>query len=813
MMVAGIIAVVAWDQRQWDPPHPVINEIVASNASTLMSAHGESPDWIELHNPTSQTFDLTGWFLSDDDQDPDRWEFPEVDLAPGEHLVVFASGQDRTDPAAAVHTDFRIERSGEPVLLVEPDGQTVADRFPSVGLPRDASFGRDRQDPARTCYFAFPTPGGPNDRGCFADADLGAPTFSVTSGFFDDPVEVEILAEEDAEIIYTVDGSYPDLAENPDRTLVYDAPLRIEDRSDEPNTISTVDTTVPSDQVEWDASDPPELTEPVQKATVLRARTISSAERVATYFVGSHLRREGLPVLSLALDEEYLFDHDTGISVAGKTFEEYRASPRFDPTFGWSSPANYHQRGRDWERPFPDSLRRSVVFEHCGVTGTCDYQTRVGVRMHGNYSRTLPHKPLRLYAREDYGDRHFSYPFFGDDAPARHRRLLLRNSGTDATGLLLVDGFTQSLMTHFVADTQAYQPAVLFVNGEYWGIHNIRERHDRHYLEEVHGADADDVVLLGPYLSVDAGVPAGAESFVELVERVAAEDPEDAALLARVEAELDLESFFDFLIAHIYVGNPDWPGNNMRLWREPNGPDAIGEGVRDGRWRWMIFDLDQLGAGVGAFDVDYDVFASGLKPTDDPHFRFGVPLLFHRLTENEDIRDRFLQRFADHLNTAFHPDRALQRIDELEDLLADEIRHHAERWDTPRSLFGWRTDLNELRSFMEERPAVQRRHLEELFDLDGTATVAVRTDPDAGSVRVNTLDIVSETPGVDDPSDWEGTYFQGVPVELEAKPSEGYRFVRWRGVPGSDARQARIEVVPDGDVTLQAVFAARNGRG
>lgn len=806
LALGGIAAIVMFGPDS-GPRHPLLNEIVASNASTLSSADGEFSDWIEVHNPTEESFALTGWFLSDSDDDPDRWAFPEVVLAPDEHLVVFASGHDLTDPATELHTDFRIRRSGEPVLLVQPDGQTVADRLPAVALPRDASFGRAPVDRTRTCFFAFPTPGEENARGCFADADLGAPTFSAPSGFSDGPVTLAITAPEDAEIIYTLDGSYPDLATNPDRTLVYDAPLRIEDRSGEPNTISTVDTTVPTDQVAWDAPDPPELEGAVQKATVVRARTPSGAERVATYFVGEHLRRDGLPVLSLALDEEYLFDHDIGLAVAGRTFAEYRASDAFDPELGWGTPANYHERGRDWERPLPDDLRRSVVFEHCGADGTCDYQTRVGVRIHGNYSRSLPQKPLRLYARDEYGGRDLAYPFFADDAPADHRRLLLRNSGSDATELLLVDGYAQSLMRHFAAGTQAYQPAVLFINGEYWGIHNMRERQDRHYLETVYGADADEVVLFGPYLSIRSGVPAGAGPFVDLVERVAAGDPQDPALLARVDAELDRVNFFDFLIAHIYVGNPDWPGNNMRLWREPGGPDPVGEGVRDGRWRWLIFDLDQLGGGRGSYDVDFDAFAHGMRATDDPTVRFGVPLLFHRLMEVEEVRHQFLQRFADHLNTAFSPDHALRRISELEDLLEEEIAHHAARWDTPPSVVRWRNDLTRLRSFMRRRPDAQRRHLRELFDLEGTATVALRTDPEAGSIRVNSLDLVRDTPGVDDPADWEGVYFRGVPVELEAVPAQGYRFVRWRGMPGEDPREPSLEIMLEEDLGLEAVFA------
>ena len=802
IVLAGVIVVIALYADTVGTRQPVISEIATSNASLLADDTGDHPDWIELHNRTDEPVDLGGWFLSDDDAQPDRWEFPEISIPAGDYLVVFASGADRNEPSQELHTDFRLAQSGEPVLLVAPDGQTIVDRLPPTEVPRDASFGRDPSDPSRTCFFAFPTPGEPNVDECFDHPDLGVPTFTAPSGFHPEPFDLEIVADDpDSEIIYTLDGSYPDREANPERTKIYAGPLRIADRSDEPDDLSLRQTDFQGRTVENRSE------EPVQKGTVVRARTTYGAERVATYFVGDHLVRSELPVLSLALDEEYLFDHDTGIYVPGRIYEEFRDSEAFDPDLAWRSPANYHQRGREWERPFQDDLRRAVVFEHCAPGArVCDHQQAVGVRLHGNFSRSLPQKSLRLYARNDYGERTLSYPFFGEEGPRDHRRLLLRNSGNDARNLMFLDGYLQSLMTDFAADTQAYQPATLFINGEYWGIHNLRERYDRHYLATVHGADPDRVVILDTAFDVEAGDPDGDEPFRELLELIVEGDVSNPAAVERIEAEIDLDSFFDFVIAHVAVGNWDWPRNNVRLWREVDGPDRPGASTRDGRWRWLVFDLDLMGGNLGQYDADYDVFTERFAPPVDDDQPPGYAAMFHRLMDNDALRDRFLARYADRLNTTFDPAITVGQLDDLEGLLEEEIVLHRARWGELASGESWHDEVDRLRTFMQQRPARLRDHAVDLFGLEGNAALRVAHDGDRGTVQVNTHDVANADTEIGHSTDWHGTFFLGVPVRLEAMPEEGYRFVRWEGLTGPAARHATLDVALDGPTRVRAVF-------
>ena len=811
LLIVGAFMAVASYATQANPQHLVVSEIVSSNASTLTDHFGEQSDWIELHNPGDRRADLAGWYLTDDPDQPDRWQIPELVIEPGGYAVIFASGRDQVLGDGELHTNFRISQDGEPILLVRPDGQTVVDRLPAVEIPRDASFGRHIDDHSRVCYFAVPTPGESNATGCFEDTDLGAPTFSASSGFYDEPFELTIDAEAtDQPLIYTLDGSFPDLEANADSTYRYDGPLDIVDRSDEPDRLTRIDTTLPNEDLEWDAQVAPSVDGPVQKGTVVRARSEFGAESVATFFVGEHLVRDDLPVVSLVLDEDFLFDDELGIYVPGTTYQQWRDSDEFDPAYGWQTPANYHQRGREWERPPLDRLRERAVFEFCPHgSATCARQFGAGVRIHGNHSRTFAQKSLRLYARNDYGNRAFDHAFFGEHGPAQHRRLLLRNSGQDTRQLMFMDGYLHGLMEGFEADTQRYEPSVLFINGEYWGIHNLRERYDRHYLEAVHGADADALVQLGRLLEVEAGPPGSDEPFRRFLNYLATTDDPDHVVLDRVASEIDVDNFFDHVIAHVFVANSDWPGNNVRLWREPDGPHLPGEGVRDGRWRWLIFDLDHLGERVGMFNLDYDVFANNLAPTDDLDLHDGYPVMFHRLMEHDELRERFLSRFADHLNSTFRPERSLAELTSVVSRLEDEIVTHQARWSRLVSVERWHEDVGRLEDFMARRPDVQREHLVAAFDLPGTFELEVLGDPDRGSVRVNSIELSPQTPGVADPTRWDGTYLAGIAVRLAAQPEPGQRFVRWEGVPARIANDSEIELVRHTDTTVEAVFESR----
>jgi hypothetical protein len=807
------------------PPGLRIEEVVTSSARSLTDEDGDHPDWLELHNPTASPHPLGGLVLRTSARER-GWALPDRVLAPGERLLVHASGKDRAEPDGPLHTDFRLPQRGVEVILARADGREVVDRVAVPALARDTSFGRDPHEPGRWCHFAFPTPGEANPPECH-DERLGVPAFSLGSGFYDEPITLTMDPPPvGAELLYTLDGSYPDPVANPTSTLTYDGPLTIADRSDEPDRLTSIETSF-----FWGEHQDP--LGPVAKATVVRARTLYGRERVEVFFVGEQHRRDLLPVLHLAADAEHLFDHDRGIYVPGRLHEEYLASDEFDPDHRWNVPANYRGRGRAWERPAEDDLQRQIVLHHCDPGGSCDFAAPVGLRTHGNVSRTFPVKTLRVYARRDYGPAELEHAFFGDRADERHRRLLLRNAGNDWNGTLLVDGFLQSLVAHLGNETQAYQPAVLYLNGEYWGVHNLRERYDQHYLALTHGLDADEVVVVGHRLAVEHGAEQDLDGLRVLLELLAAEvgprldevvpppgsEPpdEETVLLAPpvgtlpaelrdlLEQQVDVDALIDYLALELFSGNNDWPRNNVRLWRARSAVEGVP--VADGRWRWMVFDLDQAGGGVGGFDPSVSLLDRLLTGLDDPAASHGLPTLTQALLADEEYRARLLTRLADHLNTTFAPQRTVPELERLVAQLEPEIASHAARWPTFGTVDEWESRIETLQAFLAARPAEQFEDLDAVLGLGGTFTVTV--DPAVGGrVQVGTLELDAELPSaVDAEGTVSGRYFRDVPLEVVARPDPGHRFVRWDGADGAGATDAVRVLLGGEDVELTPVFA------
>lgn len=705
LMTAGIVVLglgVGSDRAEL-----IISEVVTSNANLAPASSGNHYDLIELHNPTNEAVELAEYRLTLGGREP--WEFPDRELEAGGYLLVHASGRNIRSATGELHTDFRLSRTGVTLELAGPAG---SDRITVPALPRNASYGRHPGSANRFCFYAFPSPGTPNGDECFADETLGAPRFSQPSGFYDSPIVVELLPhDEGEEIWYTLDGSYPDPEENPSSTFNYDGPIEIIDRTGEPNTISAIDATVPSDIVEWThpvwvVPHPPVLGYQVPKATTLRARSPGSQDSTATYFVDLH---HELPTLSLVIEPRYLFDHDDGIYVPGRVFEEFLRSADFGP-HRFRSPTNYRRVGREWERPFQDELHNAASLTWC-VRAGCEDPVPVGVRIHGSATRSQAQKSLRLYTRADYGTDGFALPLFDRDLARPHRRIILRSSGNDWRGdresawteTMLLDAYLQSMLSGLRVDVQDHRQAVLYINGEYWGIHNVRERYDSHYFAAIFDVDPDVIELA-------AGGPP--DPVVELLDRFETSSVSVEEFIDELDAIINIESFHDFVFAQLFVANTDWGANNVRYWRST---EVIDQSDLDGRWNWALIDLDLMGGG-GQWNIEHNLLPSRAFNGGDREARAGYPHLFWATMLDEDLRRRFRERAGQLLSVELSPDRTVPALREMAARIENEIPSHDRRWTFDFGQRSWVEEIESLATFMRERPAQIGRAIEEYLD-------------------------------------------------------------------------------------------------
>lgn len=618
-------------------------------------------------------------------------------------------------------------------------------------------------------------------------AQLSPPQFSLPAGFYQESVQLELsTVHQGATIRYTLDGSTPT-----ESSPTFSGAITLTNREGDPNTISMI----PTNQFGPGHPYNEEWQEPageVKKLNIIRARVFFSGAEPSDPTTSSYLihpeveNRFSFPVISISTDPENFFDNDIGIYV-------------------WGNNNNYNQRGEDWERP--------VFFEFFEADGSLGFAQQLGARIHGGTSRSRPRKSLRMYARSDYGQSWVNYQLFPDKQLSQFKRFILRNSGNDWDRALFRDAFMQNLVKDLDLDIQYSRPTIVFINGEYWGIHNIRDRFDTRYIETHYGLSEDEFTMMENNSVFDSGNEAGVAHYNQMRSFINNPGVSSTANYEHVKTLMDVDNFTDYQIAQIYFRNTDWPGNNLQYWRSFNDYNPDAPYGLDGRWRWMLFDTDF------GFNLDFN-YVQG-HPAGPAHNTLSFALqtgnnnwpnpdwstfLLRRLVTNNSFRTGFINRFADLLNTNFREDVVLAKIDSLEALYIPEMVEHIQRWRRPVTVTSWQETLDSMRDFGQQRPGFMRQFIMQQFNIPGTYQLSLNVNEvSQGYIQINRTDILPTTAGVtSDAYPWSGTYFRSVPVTVTAQPRTGFRFVQWQGA--STSSSPMITINPSGNATLTAIF-------
>jgi hypothetical protein len=478
----------------------------------------------------------------------------------------------------------------------------------------------------------------------------------------------------------------------------------------------------------------------IEKPTVVRAVFYKGGIPVETvtqsYIIG---RKFNMAVVSIAIAQDDFFSYDRGIYVKGccaDTIPPYRG-------------ANFW---RGWER--------QINVELYEPDNTLGINQGAAIRVFGGFSKGLPMKSLAIIAKSKYGPAKFKYPIFPNKDIKKYNSFVLRNSGGDFNNTHFRDALLTDLHEPLDMDIQAYRPCVVFVNGAYWGIHNIREKLNNHYLKENHGVNKDSLDLLKHRGDVQEG---NKKEYQKLLDFLSKNTFESNEKIWELNKMMDIDNYINYNIAEIYVDNGD-AGGNIRYWRA-HKPDA--------RWRWILFDLD-LSFGIGskvAYKENTLHKMTRLSTEAWPNPAWAT-FIIRKLLENDSIQDVYANRFADHLNTIYHPDNVIFKIDSIQNLIKDEMPFHGARWGL--SMPKWEERVEAIRIFARQRPYYARKHLMEKFDLSDTVMVNVLPfEYEMGSLKLNSLKIKDE---------FSGWYFKDCKIRLKAKPKMGYEFVGWEGI-------------------------------
>lgn len=654
----------------------VINEFMARNQSTLPDFEGDYSDWIEVYNPTSNALSLLDYGLSDDPDQPGLWKFPELTLPPFTYLLVFASGKMGSE-TGELHTSFRISGDGEEILLTDPDG-SVIDKVGPVSLAPDEVYGRLPDGGEAWTRMLKPSPGSANVK----HNELG---LSHPGGFYLSPFKLSISSANGDTIRFSLDGTEPAFNDE-----IFDEPLHVPNRSGFKASLALVPSSPQQSMINYKAWQSP--SHPVESIQVVRFASFEGGKRTSDLYSASYLvdeeimTRYSMPVISLLTDPSNLVRSDSGIYVPGVHFD--KADPQ------WTG--NYFQKGEQWEKP--------VHIEYFEADGQAQFALDAGLRIHGLMTRQAAQKSLKIYAREEYGSKKISYPLLPQRTNTSYKRILLRSSMCSWNGsTVFCDELAQEIARGLDMENQEYKPVVLYLNGEYWGIHTMRDRIDEWYLAYMSGEDKDSVDLInGNYILVEAG---SNQHYMELASYIEDHDLAVEEHYMYVTEQVDLSSLIDYMITEIFLANKDWPGNNQKSWR-PQSPN--------GKWRWILFDLD---AGFGKSDRDLLKQFTSLGedlPWDETNMG---NYLFRNLLKNQDFEQLFISRFSELLNNEFSAEITTGKINLLMEMYEDELPHHIDRWDYPQSLSHWKSDIyDDVISFLQRRPCYLARQLNQYFD-------------------------------------------------------------------------------------------------
>lgn len=487
--------------------------------------------------------------------------------------------------------------------------------------------------------------------------------FSHESGIYDNFLALKLKSLNGHEIRFTLDGSDPTANDE-----LFKDSLSVNSRYHHPDVLSTIKT----------GPRTPQRNKHSFKGWHIRAATFNNGERTSDiytkiYFTAPDFEKKygGFDVISIITDSLNLFDQDSGIYVQGKFPNDL-------------SKANFNQRGRKWERP----AHITLIKGHQSILIDQD----IGIRIHGSTSRKNGQKSLRLYARSEYGKPVFEGSFLTDSISS-YKKLVLRNSNSGWHKTIFKDELTTSLCSHLDIEVPTFLPVIVFINGEYWGIHSLRDYYCQENIALKFGVSKDSVNIVEhgtghPRRILNGVIDGSATSHQKLYTILGESDLSKEQDYLQVSQIIDISSIIDFYCAELFFGNTDYIANNNRLW-------SIG---KNGKWRQIFYDLD------GGWS---DPYKDPIQPLLNGHSSARYPnwgtFLFRTLWQSTIFRSAFLERLYCLASNDFNDKKLTQTFEQFVEDYLPAVKEHTGRWSVPGTVSRWKEKLKVLSVFAQHR--------------------------------------------------------------------------------------------------------------
>lgn len=701
-----------------------INEVMQSNIHTVY-LENEFPDsWVELYNLSDSPVNLNGWRLGASEKPKKAYTF-EVDtiIAPGTHILIPCDKEEN-----GLHTSFRVESGSGVVILYDPEGEIVDRVDHDKMYGPDIAFGRITDGGEEIAHFVTSTPGRTNDT-TPSTGVTAAPIFSHTGAICSSPFTLTVSTPEetdkDVALCITYDGTEPTLAH------------KVEGSSAE---IS------------------------IDRTTVVRARLISPTSSNPLSVTHSYIfESTELPVVSITTNPEYLWSDSIGI-LHGEKGQ--------DPNWAY-----------DWRRP--------INIEFFLPDGNGNYSTSFNqlgeTRLKGSSTRGLPQKSMVVYANKRFGTKRMDCTGVWPDKidVTDVKSLELKSGGADFDRAHMRDPLANLIVgrNNPDVDWQAYRPAIVYFNGEFRGIFEVRERTNEDFIEANYDG-LEDIDLIENWREVKAG---SMDNLMTLYNKLIT----PGVTFEEIDSLVDFDNILPQYAINIFGSNYDsGGGNNTVMWRR------LDEGAK---WRLVVKDLDFWGGTYLSDNIDYDMFRRSyinLYEYSVYEGSFRYTALSYFLVKNPVASQKLLDHLIVAMGDYINPDYVSTVIDELkEELQPDYLRYMEVYFPDNFQWVGggyWNKNIERLRDFVYKRREFMYPYLADYYGL-GT-TYSLNIERDGHEVRLN--DIVLSRPS------FEGRYYSG--RELRLSTEKGFGFEVTTRTVGSAATSTKTYSDQNISLTLPA---------
>ena len=663
----------------------IINEIMASNTGEVMSPATNFDSWIEVYNPGDAAVNLGGMYLSDDSGNLKRWRMPQnIGRVAAKGYKVIWLGSNDIEPTQAT---FKLDCDGGTICISDTSGQLIASQDYPAAKSRTA-WARQTDGTGEFGWTATPTPGATNATAQFATERLNPPVVDQGSQLFNSTLIVKVTIPRGATLVYTTDGSVPQASGkvSANGVFIIDETTNYVFRLFQDGKLPSV---------------------PVTRSYIKSANEYT------------------IPVISIVGNEKYFTDPVWGIDVAGTNGKTGNGS---------DTPVNWNM---DWDRP--------VNFSYISPTDGMLFNQDVNISVSGGWTRKASPRSMKLKSNKIFdGQNHLDYPFFPQKPYIRSKTLLVRNGGNDVWDYHA--RFTDPALSTVIQrsgidlDVQSFVQVAEYINGKFKGVLNLREPNNDKFVYANHGYDDDEIDMFENNTFKN-----GTQEVFNRLCLIAA-DSDDPTTYEQVKSLLDVDEFINYMAVELYLGNDDWPDNNLKAYRSR----------QDGRYRYVCFDLDFAfnNRGRNSFSQALDNFKS-VKTVS----------LFLNLLENDTFRRQFIDTYCIVGGSVFEKNRTIAIIDEL----ADAMR--------PMSTFdGYLPDKaadhikNAIRSRLETMTSRLQQYQPMKLSNTRAQSVELSSDTEGATILVNGIKVPYST--------FNGRLFQ--PVTLEAKAPAGYTCIGWK---------------------------------